>query len=209
MSTEKHQTDVTALAEELSRTQHQVDQLTLELQDTKNRLHQLVDRDGLSGLYNRRYFRDTLDKELERSQRYATPLSILSFEIDDFAQICRTCGEENAELVLMNIARVVEREMRPSDIVARYHQQTFTAILPETNRSGAQRVAERLCQAIRNIATMIKKTEVRATISAGSATAATEPAATTSGILIDTAQKALARARRRGSDQIEITDTID
>lgn len=192
------------LSAELDQTKEQVEQLTLELREAKVNLHQLVYRDGLSGLYNHRYFQEMINKELERSLRYSSPFSLVIFDLDAFAEFNETYGHENGDLVLMNIARVVEREVRPSDIVARYGGEEFAVILPETDLAGLKLFAERLCQSVQEMATIIDGEEVKTTICVGAATFVPGASTANKRDIIMTVEQALSNAKEKGSHQISV-----
>ncbi|HKJ05286.1 MAG TPA: GGDEF domain-containing protein [Geopsychrobacteraceae bacterium] len=189
---------------ELDQTQKQVNQLTQELKEVKAKLHQLVYRDGLSGLYNHRYFHEMINKELERSIRYAAPFSLIIFDIDILEELNKTCSPENGELILMNVARIVESEVRPTDIAARYSGENFALILPETNLNGVRTFARRLCQSVHEMATIIDGKEVKTTISIGGATFVPGATKATKDDLLQAVEKALSDARKNGPNQIEV-----
>ena len=193
------------LAAELLQTKEQVEQLTSELKEAKANLQQLVYRDGLSGLYNHRYFQEMVNKELERSLRYSSPFSLAIFDLDAFADFNETYGHENGDLILMNIAKVLEREVRPSDIVARYGGEEFAVILPETDFSGLKLFAERLCQNVKEMATIIDGEEVKTTICIGAATFIPGSANVNKRDIVYAAEQALSSAKDKGPNQISIT----
>ena len=192
------------LSDELGQTKNQVELLTLELKEAKSKLHQLVYRDGLSGLYNHRYFQEMIRKELERSLRYSSPFSLLIFDLDAFADINQAYGNQNGDLVLMNVARTIEHEVRPSDISARFNGDKFAVILPETNLSGLQNFAERLCLSVQELATIIEGKEVRTTISIGGATFTPDVPQTNRRDLVQAAEQALSSAKGKGANRIEV-----
>jgi len=191
---------------ELDQTKQQVSQLTQELKEAKTKLHQLVYRDGLSGLYNYRYFQEMLSKELERSIRYSSPFSLAIFCMNTPVEGNTPCGPEKSDLILMNIARIVEREVRPTDVVARYSNDEFALILPETDNSGARVFVERLYKNIQEMATLIDGKEIKATISIGGVTYL--PGVTKAGTskLVQSAENALSSARKKSSNPIEILE---
>ena len=194
------------LSADLAKTQQQVEQLTLELQDAKAKLHQLVYRDGLSGVYNRRYFGEMLQKELERSKRYSSPFSLVILAIDDYARFNTTYGPDAGELVLMNIAKIIEREARPSDIIARFGAEEFAVILTETDLIGVKTFAERLCQCVAKMTTLHKGKELKAAISIGGITCEPNAGRVAEQDIPARAEQCLARARQLGPNHIEIED---
>lgn len=204
MSTESEKITIEQLSAELANTQRHVEQLTLELQEAKENLHQLVYRDGLSGLYNRRYMQQMIRKELERSLRYASPFSLVIFDLDDFAGLRENFGAANSDLVIMNVARIVEQQARPCDIVARYSDHQFAVLLPETDISGVKIFADRLRESIRETATLVDGKEIKTTISAGGTTFNPEAPQVTMSDFIKTAEQALSEASDDGNNQIRV-----
>jgi len=104
--------------------------------------------DGLTQVYNRRYFSETLDRELSRAKRYQRPLALLIFDIDHFKKTNDSFGHRAGDLVLRRVAELVFLRSRKVDIVARYGGEEFAIILPEIDVRGAQQFAETLRQMI-------------------------------------------------------------
>lgn len=194
------------LSAELGQTQKQVELLSLELREAQDKLHQLVYRDGLSGLYNLRYFHEMVSKELERSLRYSSPFSLIIFKLELFAEFNEKHGHENGDLVMMNIARIMQKEVRPSDIAARYGGEEFAVILPETNYAGVKTFAERLCESVQEMATLIEGHELKTTISLGGVTFLPGVSSANKRDIVHGAEQALADAKGKGPQQITITE---
>jgi diguanylate cyclase (GGDEF)-like protein len=184
------------------------ERLANELRDANSRLKELVSRDGLTGLYNHRYFQEIFGKELARALRYQSSVSLILFDIDYFKQVNDNYGHPVGDLVLMNIARVVEGAVRPSDIVARYGGEEFAIILPETNETGMKVFAERLRRSIEGIATIADGTQVNVTISAGGATFLSDKPHVTKQMMIDAADRALYKSKRNGRNQVNILNPL-
>jgi len=115
-------------------------------------LHQMIKsmaiRDGLTNLFNHRYFQNTLAAELERAQRYKKDLSIVLFDLDHFKNYNDKLGHPEGDYLLKEIANIVNLNKRNVDVAARYGGEEFVLILVETGRSGAAQLAERLRKAI-------------------------------------------------------------
>ncbi len=161
---------------EMQEAKEKAERLAGELQDANSRLKELVYRDGLTGLYNHRYFQEALDNELSRARRYHTSVSLILFDVDHFKQVNDTHGHPAGDLVLMNIARAVSTAVRPSDIVSRYGGEEFAVILPETGAAGAKVFAARLRRCVEGIATLVDGQLIYVTISAGTTTFSTSSA---------------------------------
>lgn len=107
-------------------------------------------RDGmLTNLFNRRYFVQRLHSEAAHSARHKTPLSVLVLNIDHFKKINATQGHGAGDAVLQNFARVIQRELRAEDVVARVESQDFAVLLRGLGESAAVQCAERLRAAVK------------------------------------------------------------
>jgi diguanylate cyclase (GGDEF)-like protein len=100
--------------------------------------------DGLTGLYNHREFYQSLRRELERARRYRHTLSLLMIDVDDFKRFNDRHGHPAGDFALRNIANLLRKCARTSDILARYGGEEFAVILPESTPAGALMVAERI-----------------------------------------------------------------
>lgn len=107
-------------------------------------IYRLTTVDGLTQCYNKRYFLDSLERELNRSQRYARKMSLAMFDIDHFKRINDTFGHLAGDDVLRELAHLVARNLRREDIFARYGGEEFAIVLPETDTSGARQMCEKL-----------------------------------------------------------------
>ncbi len=121
----------------------------VELLATRNRrlVEELVDEarmDNLTGLLNRRGFAERAGAELARSSREESWLGVASFDLDHFKQINDHYGHEVGDRVLARVARLVEAEMRESDVLARMGGEEFVALLPGDRAAEAAAVAERV-----------------------------------------------------------------
>jgi diguanylate cyclase (GGDEF)-like protein len=105
--------------------------------------------DGLTGLWNYRYFTMTIGKEIERSARFGRPLALLMLDLDLFKSVNDTYGHQRGDTVLVELAARVRGQVRDVDTVARYGGEEVVVILPETDEAGAVQAAERICDAVR------------------------------------------------------------
>ena len=94
--------------------------------------------DGLTGLYNHRYFYERLGQEVARARRYGTPVSLLMIDIDDFKAFNDSRGHVAGDEVLRDVAGILSAALRRDvDIAARYGGEEFAVILPNTPMDGA------------------------------------------------------------------------
>ncbi len=104
--------------------------------------------DDLTRIFNRRYFNQRFEREIQRAQRYNRALSIIMVDIDFFKQFNDQYGHLVGDEVLRSTARILEKNLRQADIVARFGGEEFVILLPETNKNKARRVAEKLRSAV-------------------------------------------------------------
>ena len=105
--------------------------------------------DGLTGLWNYRYFTMTVAKEIERSARFGRPLALLLMDLDHFKLVNDVYGHQRGDAVLVELAGRIRAQVRDVDTVARYGGEEFVVILPETDEDGAVLAAERIRAAVR------------------------------------------------------------
>ncbi len=119
-------------------------ELNEELLNIRNNLEEQVVRDKLTGLYNRHYMVDTLEKEFSRSLRYNTDLSCLLLDLDYFKDVNDTFGHAFGDMVLREFSTCLKQDERKADIPFRYGGEEFMVLLPNTSIAGAQNVAEKI-----------------------------------------------------------------
>lgn len=119
----------------------------LALSESERRHRELSITDGLTGLYNSRHFYTRAHEEVERCNRYGTPLSLILLDVDNFKRFNDTYGHLEGDRVLAGLAEVIRDEIRGSDSAYRYGGEEFIVIFPETVPDEAQVVAERLRRA--------------------------------------------------------------
>jgi len=166
------------------------------------RTKQLSITDGLTTLYNHRYFQDALRRESERSVRHATPLALALLDIDHFKRFNDTYGHQQGDEVLRQLARVLRAQVRSLDIVARYGGEEFAVIMPDAGAEVALRVAERLRSAVESHPVPGPSGPLSVTISVG-LTTVPDPAIGSPAALIAAADRALYRAKENGRNRVE------
>ena len=115
------------------------------------KMERLAIIDGLTRLYNHRYFQERLRAEFRRARRYMAPLSLVLVDIDDFKHVNDLHGHQVGDAVLAALSRALKQEMRASDLPARYGGEEIAVILPETDRMSARAIAERLRKRIEGL----------------------------------------------------------
>lgn len=162
----------------------------------------LATTDHLTGLFNRHHFFALAPRELERARRYHHGVALLIIDVDYFKAINDTYGHDAGDAVLRSIAERMRRELRDADILARFGGEEFIALLPETNLTGALRVAERLRAAIEVSPVPLQAHSVRVTISIGCAALNSISGNDRLETLIQRADRALYRAKAGGRNQV-------
>ncbi|MBN2703297.1 MAG: GGDEF domain-containing protein [Pontiellaceae bacterium] len=107
-------------------------------------LAQQAVRDPLTGLYNRRYFDETLSDLIEIATRYHRSLSLVLIDLDDFKRINDTLGHDAGDIALCRFSALLRANARKADIVCRYGGDEFALLLPETKKESALRIVKRL-----------------------------------------------------------------
>lgn len=115
-----------------------------DLKRTNELLLELSNTDHLTGLFNRRYLIEALDKELQRARRKDDMLALIMIDLDHFKRINDTYGHLQGDVVLQKVALQLQKELRSYDVAARYGGEEFVAILPDTNLKEAFMVADRI-----------------------------------------------------------------
>ena len=111
-------------------------------------LHQMAITDGLTQIYNRKFISDTLIKEIARSIRYESKLSVLMFDVDFFKEINDKYGHPSGDKVLTEISKKVKESLRESDYFGRYGGEEFLVIFPETDLANAYIISNRIKESI-------------------------------------------------------------
>jgi diguanylate cyclase (GGDEF)-like protein len=180
--------------------------LQKELVASNRRLEHLSITDGLTKLYNHRYFQDELSKAFETTSRYGRPLSLALLDLDLFKKVNDTHGHAAGDEVLKNVAQLFMGSIRSADIAARYGGEEFAVIMPETTAADAAMFAEKIRARVEESPASFNDTVIPVTISIGVASA---PAARIKSPrdLVEKADKALYRAKHNGRNQVQIAET--
>jgi diguanylate cyclase (GGDEF)-like protein/PAS domain S-box-containing protein len=171
-----------------------------EIQLLQSNLRDQVIRDPLTGLYNRRYLSETLDRELDRAMREGYPVSLVMIDIDDFKQVNDTYGHFAGDLVLKHLAQQLTRQTRASDLVCRMGGDEFLIVFPNLTAHIAVDRAEECRAAFEETAALFEETPIRTTISIGVATFP-EHGATEQDVL-SAADRAMYEAKVTGRNRV-------
>ncbi|MEM9461166.1 MAG: GGDEF domain-containing protein [Myxococcota bacterium] len=163
-------------------------------------IYRLTTVDGLTQIFNKRYFSETLKRELARARRYSRPLALLMFDIDHFKRHNDTHGHRAGDHVLHRLAQLVRKRSRRVDIPARYGGEEFAIILPEIGLSQAASFAETLRRMVEEASFVFEGRDISVTISIG--VAAIEPEVTTADEFVQLADSRLYRAKQAGRNRV-------
>lgn len=188
---------------ELKESKEKTERFANELRKANVRLKELAFRDGLTGLYNHRYFQEILGKEMIRAKRNKHSLSLIMFDIDFFKSVNDTYGHPAGDQVLINLAQAIRTAVRPSDIITRYGGEEFAVILPETNQTGLKVFAERLRRCAEAVTTISKLVVINITISCGGVHVSPHDHVTQQE-LINIADRGLFLSKKNGRNRVTI-----
>ncbi len=134
-------------------------------------IYRLTTVDGLTQIFNKRYFMETLEREISRAQRYQRSLSLIMFDLDHFKSVNDTYGHLAGDYVLKHLASVIKNRIRREDVIARYGGEEFAIILPEIDHENALVFAEKIRRLVERTQFNFENTPLPITISVGVATA--------------------------------------
>jgi len=133
-------------------------------------IYRLTTIDGLTQVYNKRYFAETLEREIGRAQRYRRDLSLILFDIDHFKNVNDTFGHLAGDSVLKQLANVIKGRIRREDVLARYGGEEFAIILPEIDKHNALQFGEKIRRITEKAVFRFEDTEIPVSVSVGIAT---------------------------------------
>jgi diguanylate cyclase (GGDEF)-like protein len=188
--------DLKIANEELQKRVMEVEKLQLELREQA--LH-----DPLTGLYNRRYLDETLSREILGARQKNDCLSIIMADIDNFKTTNDTYGHRAGDLFLVEIALLLKREVRETDIVCRYGGEEFVLVLPGATVDSAEKRAEEIRQKCAQLIVQHEGKKLSITLSFGTATYPTHGEQGGEEIIMK-ADHALYDAKRMGRNQVRI-----
>ncbi len=156
--------------------------------------------DGLTQAHNKRFMLEQMEKELSRARRYGRPLTLVMFDLDHFKNINDTYGHIAGDFVLRELATLVRARIRRDEIFARYGGEEFAIMLPETDMTGASRLAEEIRALVAEHSFLFEHERIPVTISAG--VAQLIDAMKTSEEFIDASDKMLYESKRGGRNRV-------
>ena len=167
----------------------------------KETLRQQSIRDALTGLYNRRYMEETLEREISRAEREKKSVGILMFDIDHFKRFNDLEGHDAGDALLRELGALLNRSIRGSDIVCRYGGEEFLVVLPGADKETARARAEEIRKSVKEMLVYhLGKPLAKCTVSIG--VAAYPENETSIERLLKLSDDALYRAKNEGRDRV-------
>ncbi len=167
--------------------------------------YKLATTDGLTELYNHRYFQEQLRFKIDRANKLKTSFSLILIDIDFFKKFNDTYGHQAGDAVLKQVAKTLKSNVRSEDFVCRYGGEEMTIILNNTNHDDAVNIAKKVCSAVASKKYQLTpELEVNVTISLGVATYPFNASNPTE--LIEYADKCLYKAKENGRNQVGFID---
>ena len=167
--------------------------------------YKLATTDGLTELYNHRYFQDQMRMQIANSQRYNTEFSMIIVDIDHFKSFNDTYGHQAGDAVLKQVAQTLKNNSRATDIVCRYGGEEMSIILTNTDKEEAMKKAQRVCSAVAERIFKLSATQtVHVTISVGVSTFPQD--GETPQQIIEIADQGLYYAKEHGRNQVGLAE---
>lgn len=162
-------------------------------------------RDGLTGVFNRRYIEETLARELTRAERGGEPVGVLMFDVDHFKRFNDTFGHDAGDLVLRHVGGLLRSVFRDGDVAARFGGEEFMVLCPGLGLEQLRESAQRLRQAVKELALTLRGAALgQVSISVGLAVYPTH--GRSRDVLVKAADLALYRAKQAGRDRVVFAD---
>ncbi|HZF09431.1 MAG TPA: GGDEF domain-containing protein [Thermoanaerobaculia bacterium] len=183
----------------------------LHEQDVENAYHlaiyELVAKDGLTEIYNKRKFDEEFQRELSRAVRHRRPLALIMFDLDDFKRINDTYGHLCGDFVLKQVAQAARDLVRPEQVFARVGGDEFVILAPETNGAGAEALAQKIRERILSLNYHYGEVPIAITCSFG--VAELGPEMTTPEELYQATDHALFQGKRGGRNRVAMKAGVD
>ena len=171
-----------------------------QLQKTLAELAKISRIDGLTQIYNRRHWQESLEQEYAKARRHDKKLSLVMLDLDHFKLLNDNYGHQCGDMVLIEVSALISALLRVEDVFGRYGGEEFAIILPETCLSGALGLAQRICNSIAATAFTYKDQAIKVTVSLGVAQLSAEEVNYEE--LITQSDNALYQAKALGRNQV-------
>lgn len=170
----------------------------MRVESLNQRLETISRIDGLTGLFNRRYWQERFDREFKLSKRTKSCNSLLMLDIDHFKAVNDTYGHQAGDEVIKALAEIITKATRETDVAGRYGGEEFVILLPDTPAENAMTVAQRIRKTLKDKVVAYEGTQISCSCSIG--VAELIPAYSRSNMWIEAADQALYQAKNKGRD---------
>jgi diguanylate cyclase (GGDEF)-like protein len=165
-------------------------------------IYDLVTRDGLTEIYNKRKYEEEAERELARARRHHRPLTLIMFDVDDFKQINDTYGHLCGDFILKRVVNLSREILRPEQIFARVGGDEFVILAPETDAGGGEQIARKICDRVASLDYTYSDFVVRVSCSFGVAQLTDDME--TPNCLYGASDKALMASKRAGRNRVTV-----
>ena len=181
--------------------------LKREIKNAQEKIALMSIRDELTRLYNRRYFNEAIEKEVSRAMRYETDLVLCMIDLDYFKKINDTYGHLAGDMTLSEIAAMLKKCVRNTDLCCRYGGEEFVVIMTNTDIKGAKKVSKRFKELVANRLFQYNSYKFNCTVSVG--IAAYKSGLKQSSVeLVEAADYALYKAKAQGRNRVVTIDAL-
>ena len=171
-----------------------------EIQELQDKLREQAIRDPLTGLYNRRFLEESLDREIAHARRDGKNLCIAMIDVDNFKSFNDRYGHKAGDMILKSLGDILLANTRKSDVSCRYGGEEFVVVMPDAATEGARKRAQQWRKAFQLLQNSFNGQELQATISVG---LASFPAhGKDGGTVLHAADKALYESKQRGKNRV-------
>ena len=175
--------------------------LKRQIKEAQKKMAEMSTKDELTGLYNRRYFMEALEREVSRAKRYEAHLALCMMDLDHFKNINDSYGHTAGDMVLTEIAKMIKKCLRQSDLCCRYGGEEFAVILPDTESQETHKACERLREMVAAHQFQYNLSQFHCTLSVGFALYKLGQEQSPNE-LIEAADRALYRAKKEGRNRV-------
>ena len=195
-------TEKVRLIAENQKLMRQLKKKNQELKKANETLKNLASRDGLTGLYNHRYFQEYLIYELYRSSQNGDTFSLLFLDLDYFKQYNDKNGHLEGDQLLQSFAGILKKSIQRTSVVARYGGEEFVLLLPSTSKTSASRVAEKIRRQVEDYPFKGRETQPQGKVTISIGIASYPDDGTDRASLIQCADGAMYRAKKSGRNKV-------
>ncbi|MEO1923816.1 MAG: GGDEF domain-containing protein, partial [Nautiliaceae bacterium] len=162
--------EIDEFSKEMKKEDEEVEKLKQKIKELEKKVKKLsceVKTDFLTNIANKKAIMEELKRQESSFKRYGTIYSVVFFDIDHFKNINDTYGHDAGDVILKTLGLLFRRYARDVDMIGRFGGEEFVAILPNTNKEGAYRFAEKLREIVQKAKFLYKNTRINVTVSGG------------------------------------------